>query len=121
MDPRAGAPVAIISANFEHMPLTAGARLGSYEIAALIGEGGMGQVWRARDTKLNRDVALKILPEAFALDVDRLARFKREAQVLASLNQPNIAAIYGFGRCPLSRKSTWRAASHAIRSGHQLV
>ena len=56
----------------------------------------MGQVWRARDTKLNRDVALKILPEAFALDAERLARFKREAQVLASLNHPNIGAIYGF-------------------------
>ena len=55
----------------------------------------MGQVYRARDTKLNRDVALKVLPEAFSLDADRLARFKREAQVLASLNHPNIAAIYG--------------------------
>ena len=78
------------------MPLTAGAHLGGYEIGALIGKGGMGEVWRARDTKLNRDVALKVLPEAFALDADRLARFKREAQVLASLNHPNIAAIYGF-------------------------
>src|SRR6185295_3546120 len=56
----------------------------------------MGEVYRARDTKLNRDVALKVLPEGFTLDVDRLARFKREAQVLASLNHPNIAAIYGF-------------------------
>ncbi len=64
-------------------------RLGSYEILALIGAGGMGEVYRARDTKLNRDVALKILPEAFALDPDRLARFKREAQVLASLNHPS--------------------------------
>ena len=78
------------------MPLTAGSRLGPYEVVALIGAGGMGEVYRARDTKLNRDVALKVLPEMFALDPDRLARFKREAQVLASLNHPNIAAIYGL-------------------------
>ena len=65
-------------------------------IAAQIGEGGMGEVYRARDTKLNRDVALKILPTAFALDPDRLARFTREAHVLAALNHPHIAAIYGF-------------------------
>ena len=62
----------------------------------LLGAGGMGEVYRARDNKLNRDVALKILPEAFTLDGDRIARFRREAQVLASLNHPNIAAIYGF-------------------------
>jgi serine/threonine protein kinase len=73
-----------------------GTRLGPYEILAPIGAGGMGEVYRARDTKLNRDVALKILPSKFALDPDRLARFKREAQVLASLNHPHIAAIYGF-------------------------
>jgi len=78
------------------MPLTPGARLGPYEVTAKLGAGGMGEVYRARDTKLNRDVALKILPEAFTSDADRLARFRREAQVLASLNQPNIAAIYGF-------------------------
>jgi serine/threonine-protein kinase len=78
------------------MPLPIGTRLGAYEILGHIGSGGMGEVYRARDTKLNRDVALKILPEAFATDADRLARFKREAQVLASLNHPNIAAIYGF-------------------------
>jgi Tol biopolymer transport system component len=78
------------------MSLAAGARLGPYEIVALLGAGGMGEVYRARDPKLNRDVALKILPEGFAADPDRLARFKREAQVLASLNHPNIAGIYGF-------------------------
>jgi Tol biopolymer transport system component len=78
------------------MALTSGTRLGSYEIAAPIGAGGMGEVYRARDTRLNRDVALKVLPELFAADPDRLARFRREAQVLASLNHPNIAAIYGF-------------------------
>jgi len=78
------------------MALTPGTRLGAYEIIALIGAGGMGEVYRARDTRLNRDVALKVLPELFAADPDRLARFKREAQLLASLNHPNIAAIYGF-------------------------
>src|SRR5215471_18182446 len=78
------------------MSLASGTRLGPYEITALIGAGGMGEVYRARDTKLNRDVALKILPDAFVLDGDRIARFRREAQVLASLNHPNIAAIYGF-------------------------
>src|SRR5436309_3691310 len=78
------------------MGLAAGTRLGPYEIFSAIGAGGMGEVYRARDTKLNRDVALKILPEAFAADPDRLARFRREAQVLASLNHRNIAQIYGF-------------------------
>ena len=78
------------------MPVAAGSRLGPYEVVSPLGAGGMGEVWRARDTKLNREVALKILPEAFALDADRLARFKREAQVLASLNHPHIGAIYGF-------------------------
>jgi serine/threonine-protein kinase len=73
-----------------------GIRLGSYEVSVSLGAGGMGEVYRARDTKLNRDVALKILPDVFAADPDRLARFKREAHVLASLNHPNIAAIYGF-------------------------
>ena len=78
------------------MSLERGTHLGPYEVLAKLGEGGMGEVYRAKDTKLNRDVALKILPEAFTTDADRLARFKREAQVLASLNHPNIAAIYGF-------------------------
>ena len=78
------------------MALTVGSRLGHYDVTALIGEGGMGQVYQATDTTLNRQVALKILPEAFAADPDRLARFQREAQVLASLNHPNIAAIYGI-------------------------
>src|SRR6266545_4388346 len=78
------------------MTLAVGSRLGTYELLAAIGAGGMGEVYRARDTKLNRDVALKLLPEAFALDPDRLARFKREAQVLASLNHPHIAHIYGL-------------------------
>ena len=78
------------------MALTSGARLGAYEIQSALGAGGMGEVYRARDTKLQRDVALKILPDAFATDRDRLARFEREAQLLAALNHPNIAAIYGL-------------------------
>ena len=78
------------------MPLASGTRVGGYEILAQIGAGGMGEVYRAHDAKLNRDVALKILPESFASDVERVARFRREAQVLASLNHPNIGHIYGF-------------------------
>ena len=78
------------------MALTPGTRLGVYEVTAKIGEGGMGEVYQARDTKLDRDVTLKVLPEAFTADPDRLARFEREAKVLASLNHPNIAAIHGF-------------------------
>jgi eukaryotic-like serine/threonine-protein kinase len=76
--------------------LTAGSRIGSYEVVALLGAGGMGEVYRARDTRLKRDVALKILPESFAADPDRLARFQREAEVLAALNHPNIAHVYGL-------------------------
>jgi serine/threonine protein kinase/Tol biopolymer transport system component len=73
-----------------------GTKLGSYDVLAKLGEGGMGQVYRARDTRLNRDVAIKVLPDAFANDAERLARFKREAQTLAALSHPNIAAVYGF-------------------------
>jgi serine/threonine protein kinase len=78
------------------MPLSVGDRLGPYQILAPIGAGGMGEVYRARDTKLKRDVALKVLPSAFANDPERMARFQREAEVLAALNHPNIAAIYGI-------------------------
>ena len=78
------------------MPLQPGTTLGPYQVIAKIGEGGMGEVWQARDTKLDRDVALKVLPEAFTADPDRLARFEREAKVLASLNHPNIGSIYGL-------------------------
>ena len=78
------------------MALQVGSRLGHYDVTALIGEGGMGQVYQARDTTLDRDVALKVLPDAFTADPDRLARFEREAKVLASLNHPNIGAIYGL-------------------------
>jgi Tol biopolymer transport system component len=78
------------------MTLAAGTRLGPYEITGAIGAGGMGEVFRARDSKLNRNVAIKVLPAAFAQDHERVARFKREAQLLASLNHPHIAAIYGL-------------------------
>jgi eukaryotic-like serine/threonine-protein kinase len=78
------------------MLLAAGTKIGSYEILSVLGTGGMGQVYRARDAKLGREVALKALPDQLANDADRLARFQREAQVLASLNHPHIAQIYGF-------------------------
>jgi len=78
------------------MSLESGASLGPYEILSKLGAGGMGEVYRARDTKLNRDVAIKVLPDVFAQDAERLARFTREAQTLAALNHPNIAAIYGL-------------------------
>ena len=78
------------------MALEVGTRLGHHDVTALIGAGGMGQVWQATDTQLGRQVALKILPDAFAADPERLARFTREAQILASLNHPNIAAIHGI-------------------------
>src|SRR5579863_10475093 len=78
------------------MALTSGTKLGPYEIVAPLGAGGMGEVYRARDSKLNREVALKVLPAAMANDAERMARFQREAQVLASLNHPSIASIYGL-------------------------
>ena len=78
------------------MTLAPGSRLGPYEIAAKLGEGGMGEVYRATDTRLKRDVAIKVLPAAFAADTERLARFEREAQLLAQLHHPNIASIYGL-------------------------
>jgi Tol biopolymer transport system component len=107
------------------MALAAGDQLGPYEIVALLGAGGMGEVYRARDPKLKRDVALKVLPEAFAGDAERMARFQREAEVLASLNHPNIAAIYGIeGRAlvmelvegespkgPMTFDEAWKIAS----------
>src|SRR6185436_12046429 len=76
--------------------LSSGSKIGSYEVGVSIGVGGMGEVYRAKDSKLGRDVALKVLPESVAGDQERLSRFRREAQVLASLNHPNIAQIYGF-------------------------
>ena len=85
------------------MALTIGTQLGSHEITALLGKGGMGEVYRARDTKLKREVAIKILPDEFSRDPERVARFQREAEVLASLNHPNIAAIYDLDEANGSR------------------
>ena len=76
--------------------MESGTKVGHYEFLSLLGKGGMGEVWRARATKLGREVAIKTLPEEFAKDADRLARFERETKLLASLNHPNIAAIYGL-------------------------
>src|SRR5262244_2425845 len=78
------------------MSIESGSRIGPYQVTSPLGEGGMGVVFRAHDTKLQRDVALKVLPDGFAADPDRLVRFRREAQVLASLNHPNIAHVYGL-------------------------
>lgn len=78
------------------MSLTAGVRVGSYEVLSVLGAGGMGEVYRARDTKLGRSVAIKIVSDAFTHDPDRIARFQREAQLLAALNHPHIATIHGL-------------------------
>src|ERR1035438_10423473 len=80
------------------MALTSGTKLGPYEVVSAIGAGGMGEVYQAHDSKLGREVAIKVLPEAFAHDPERLARFQREAKMLAALNHPNIATIYGLER-----------------------
>src|SRR5438034_6413469 len=85
------------------MPVTIGTQLGSHEIIGLLGKGGMGEVYRARDKKLKREVAIKILPDEFSRDPDRVSRFEREAEVLASLNHPNIAAIYDLQEANGSR------------------
>jgi serine/threonine protein kinase len=85
------------------MVITTGTRLGSYEVLSLLGKGGMGEVYRAKDTKLKREVAIKILPDEFARDHDRVSRFQREAEVLASINHNNIAAIYDLQEADNSR------------------
>src|SRR5580765_1280494 len=86
----------MIPSEFLHVALGPGTRLGVYEILSLLGSGGMDEVYRAKDSKLGRDVALKMLPAIFTSDPDRVARFRREAHVLASLNNPHIAQIYGL-------------------------
>ena len=82
------------------MAVTSGIRLGPYAIVAPLGAGGMGEVYRATDTNLDREVAINVLPASFALDADRVARFTREAKTLAALNHPNVAAIYGLEKTP---------------------
>ncbi len=91
------------------MSLQKGSRIGVYEVLGPIGAGGMGEVYRARDSRLKRDVALKILPDAFASDPDRLARFEREAQVLASLSHPNLATVYGLEEAVNEAGGSYRA------------
>jgi len=106
------------------LALAPGTRLGVYEVTAQIGAGGMGEVYRARDTRLKRDVALKILPESFASDPERLARFQREAEALASLNHPHIAAIYGLedaNPSPGSGQATVRALVMELVEGEDLA
>jgi serine/threonine protein kinase len=102
-----------------------GQRLGSYAIVAPLGAGGMGEVWRATDTKLHRDVAIKVLPSVVARDPGRLARFEREAQLLAALNHPSIAAIHGreeaSGTPWRSRKPTSAASSTDLKPGNVKV
>ncbi|MGH9254113.1 MAG: protein kinase domain-containing protein [Vicinamibacterales bacterium] len=106
------------------MAIGPGSRLGPYEVTALLGEGGMGKVWRAHHTALKRDDALKVLPDAFVSDPDRLARFRREAQVLASFNHPNIAHVYGLEQAdgvpstkrPRSSSASTRSTSSDRRS-----
>jgi serine/threonine protein kinase len=94
-----GNPQAFETASERRMNLI-GQRIGVYEIRSLLGAGGMGEVYRARDTKLDRDVAIKVLPAEFAADPDRIARFEREARALATLNHPHIATIHGFEDTP---------------------
>jgi len=110
------------------MPLSVGDKIGHYEVISLLGQGGMGEVYRARDTKLKREVAVKVLPEAFARDPERMTRFQREAEVLASLNHPNIAAIHGVEdralvmelvegnspKGPLPFDEAWKIASQIV-------
>ena len=103
------------------MPLAAGTRLGPYEIVAPLGAGGMGEVYRARDARLGRDVAIKALPAAFAQDPERLARFEREARLLASLNHTGIAHVYGFESATLPDGSTAHFLAMELVPGEDLA
>ena len=103
------------------LPLLPGTRLGTYEILASTGEGDMGQVYRAIDTTLGRQVAIKILPEAVAVDPERMARFDREAKTLAALNHPHIAGVYGFETFPAAAgRADLRALVMELVSGDDL-
>src|SRR5215471_15696017 len=103
------------------MSLSPGTRLGAYEIVTPLGAGGMGEVYRARDRKLDRDVAIKILPEALAADPERIARFEREAKTLAALNEPHIAQIYGFEESPSTGSGPVRALVMELVEGPTLA
>src|SRR5947207_10970514 len=108
------------------MALTVGSILGAYEILAALGSGGMGEVYRAKDTRLGRDVALKLLPDTFTHDPERLARFRREAQMLAALNHPHIGAIYGLEEAQgaqflVLELVDGRTLAHRIAAGPVLV
>src|SRR5262245_16245743 len=103
------------------MALAIGSRIGPYEIVAAIGAGGMGEVYRATDTNLGRDVAIKVLPEAFAQDAERLARFEREARALAALNHPNIAIIHGLETGPAEAGRYARALVMELVEGETLA
>jgi serine/threonine protein kinase len=88
------------------MPLTSGTKLGPYEIQSLLGAGGMGEVYRARDTRLQRDVAIKILPSSLATDQDRLRRFEQEARAVAALNHPNLLTVFDVGTAPAEQQGS---------------
>jgi eukaryotic-like serine/threonine-protein kinase len=92
-----------------------GTRIGPYEVTAQIGEGGMGQVYRATDSNLARTVAINVLPDAFAQDAERVARFEREARTLAALNHPNIAHVYGLEATPISVRLNWAVLTGSSR------
>ncbi|HEX2465755.1 MAG TPA: protein kinase [Thermoanaerobaculia bacterium] len=101
------------------MPLQPGDRVGAYEILSTLGAGGMGVVYRARDAKLGRDVAIKMLPEDVAADSERLAPFEREARMLAALNHPNIATVYGFEQADATHFLTMEVVEGATRRPHR--
>ena len=103
------------------MLLSPGFRLGSHEITAKLGEGGMGEVYRATDTRLKRSIAIKVLPAALTADKDRLVRFEREAQLLASLNHPNIAHVYGFESAALPDGSSGHFIAMELVAGEDLA
>ena len=111
----------LLSYSRRHVTFAPGARLGSNEIIAKLGEGGMGEVYRATDVRLKRHVAIKLLPAAFTADKDRLVRFEREAQLLASLNHPNIAHVYGFESATLPDGSAGHFLSMELVEGEDLA